>query len=218
MPHRARSSSAPVSRRSAGGGAAGAAVAAGVHAGGQRQRALERVLEHGDEEAPQPADPAVGSRRAGAWAARTRRALSASCGKTSPRRPGRCRPRRAPAAPTRAAAWGWPASWRPRRRSRSWPGAGRRTGRRAAPRGSPARAAGPRRPSRAAGSRAGRAARARRPAAEDDPEDHPDHHDRDAEPQVEPERAGPTGWSERRAVHHDGRHGHQRAAAAAGWW
>ena len=50
-----------MSRRSAGGGGAGTAVAAGVHAGGQGQRALEGVLQHRDEEAPEPADPARGA-------------------------------------------------------------------------------------------------------------------------------------------------------------
>ena len=37
------------------------AVAARVHAGRQRQRALERVLEHRHQEAAQPADPAGGA-------------------------------------------------------------------------------------------------------------------------------------------------------------
>ena len=49
-----------MSRRSAG-VAVRPAVAAGVHAGGQREGALQGVLQDRDEEATQPADAAVGA-------------------------------------------------------------------------------------------------------------------------------------------------------------
>ena len=139
----------------------GAAVAAGVHAGGERERTLEGVLEHRDQQPPEPADPA------GLPCPQALRGAHPAHAVGELREHG-----------DGDDQGGADLVERGRHRAEQPLGVGQRVGRADAddergqpqpvvqageqrPRGSPARAAGSRRPSRAAGPRAGRSARCR---------------------------------------------------------
>ena len=199
---------------------AGAAVAAGVHAGGQRAataRARPRAPAPGTAAAGRPGRS---SPPRSAWAARTRRTLSANCGQHGDRDDQR----------------GADLVERRRHRAQQPLGVGQRVGRADADhdRGQPQAVVEPgeqrleghrpeqrgsRRPSRAAGPRAGRAAPCRRT-----PPPKRTRNTTRITTITTPEparRAGTTrahGWSERRSRHHDARPRRRAAAGAAGWW
>ena len=172
-------------------GVAGAAVAAGVHAGREREGALEGVLEHRHQQPAQPADPAGlprPQRLRGAHPAHAVGELRQHADRDHQRGPDLVERRR--------------------HRAQQPLGVGQRVGGADADhdRGEPEpvvqreeqrlRVERPEQgdPGDPVGQRDRRQVEqhpAAEVAAEDEPERHPDHHDHDAEPHVEPERLAP---------------------------